>query len=85
MPIDLDVASTITAVGGAVALVLRAITTRGRSRKDLERRVEQLEAQLLEWATWAHDARVQAASSGCRLPAIPRPRNGSETTEREAA
>jgi hypothetical protein len=80
---DLDVASTITAAGGAVALILRAVSTRRVSRtRDLERRVAELEDALLGWAQWAHNARVTAAASGCRLPAIPMPRSTTETAER---
>jgi len=83
--VDLDVASVITASGAAVAVILRAVTTWRRTRyTDLADRVADLEAQLLGWATWAHDARVTAAASGCRLPAIPRPRTG-DSTEKETA
>lgn len=81
---DLDVASIVTASGGALALILRAWSTR-RSRRtdDLEDRVAVLEGQLLEWAAWAHTARVTAASSGVRLPAIPKPRTSGDSTTRE--
>lgn len=79
--VDLDLASVITASGGAVALILKALTTRSRGQKALEVRVADLEAQLLTWATWAHNARLTAAASGCRLPAIPLPRSASDSTE----
>jgi hypothetical protein len=83
---DLDVASVITAVGTAVALVLKAWSTRRVSRtRDLEDRVGELEQQLLGWAEWAHTARVTAAASGCRLPAVPRPRSSSDTDREGAA
>lgn len=82
---DLDVASIITATGGVLALLLRAWSTRGRSgrAKALEDRVRALENQLLEWAGWAHTARVTAASNGVRLPAIPTPRAGSDSQQPE--
>jgi hypothetical protein len=82
---DLDVASIITASGAAAAVILKAWTSRRSSRtKDLEDRVGELERQLLEWAGWAHNARITAASNGVRLPAIPQPRAAGDSAAREA-
>lgn len=83
---DLDVASIITAVGGSVALVLKALSISRRTRqKALEARLTEVEARLLGWAEWAHDARMAAAAAGCRLPAVPQHLLGLESTEQETA
>jgi hypothetical protein len=80
--VDLDVASVITAVGGAVALVLKALSVHRRTRhRALEARLTDVEARLLGWAEWAHDARMAAAAAGCRLPAVPQRLLGLEEVE----
>lgn len=83
---DLDLVGIITALGGAAGIILRAVATRRSSRTgELERRVDDLERQLLAWAEWGHTARMQAAASGCRLPAIPAPRTAGDMTREAAA
>jgi hypothetical protein len=76
----MDVAGIITAVGGVIALLVKVGSMAPRKRKQaavigrlehLERRLEIAEDRLLGWAAWAHDARVNAASHGVRLPSIP--------------
>jgi len=76
----MDVAGIITAVGGAVAIIIKVTGLPGKRRKvaDVHSRLEHLEARqelqdskLLGWAAWAHDARVTAAAHGVRLPRIP--------------
>jgi hypothetical protein len=98
----MDVAGIITAVGGVVALIIKVTGLPAKRRKvhdvqdrleHLEQRLERAEGQLLGWASWAHDARVKAASHGVRLPsipgrligddsAIPSPRDGADSTDR---
>lgn len=76
----MDVAGIITAVGGAIALILKVTGGPKRKRKaadvagrleTLEARLDSAESKLLGWAAWAHDARVTAAANGVRLPMIP--------------
>jgi hypothetical protein len=76
----MDVAGIITATGGVVALLVKVSTMMPRKRRhaavlgrleQLEGRLEVAEDRLLGWAAWAHDARVNAASHGVRLPTIP--------------
>jgi hypothetical protein len=78
----MDTAGIITAVGGVLALLLKAgLSAQPRKKKkaadvagrleSLEARLELAESRLLGWAAWAHDARVTSAASGIQLPKIP--------------
>lgn len=77
---SVDVAGIITAVGGAIAIIIKVTGMPAKRRRvdsiaarleHLERRQAVAESKLLGWAAWAHDARVTAAANGVRLPVIP--------------
>lgn len=65
--------SGVAGIIGSVGIVLKIVLTRPRIpvAEEVLERLAEVEEALLNWATWAHAARMAAAAAGITLPSPP--------------